>query len=207
MNQDSFIASMFPLGPALMDGAQQEFHEGVSYLAACDGLWRSVRLPWINSLLPVATAPAVNVPYGRLHESVQVLVPAPDRSIWSEFLATAKAAMPSECAAALLWNTETKAWRYAVRRAISASHGHIDYQEVQVFEDEILVVDIHSHARHPAFFSRTDDADDQGSMKISVVFGNIDQETPSLAARINLVDQRRVMVFDHNANWSVLPCP
>ena len=47
-----------------------------------------------------------------------------------------------------------------------------------------MVVDIHSHGWAPAFFSSTDDADDRGAMKISLVLGNLDRARPSSAMRL-----------------------
>lgn len=203
MNINEFVASNFPLQAAPNEGAVSDSEANISYLAARDGLWRRVQLPWVRSILPVATSSHINVPYGALQPAVDLLVPAPDRELWRHFVSQAKAAMPHECASALLWNTESRTWRYATREPVSASVGHIVYREVDIGDNEILVVDIHSHGASPAFFSRTDDRDDNGSMKISVVFGSLDADL-TLAARINLLDQRRKIDFDRQDQWSVV---
>ena len=48
------------------------------------------------------------------------------------------------------------------------------------------VVDLHSHARMPAFFSGSfDDPDEQG-FRLSVVVGRLDTDTPELKARVGV---------------------
>ena len=47
------------------------------------------------------------------------------------------------------------------------------------------VAEFHSHARYPAYFSHTDDADEQG-FKIYGVIGRLDQEKPQMALRLGV---------------------
>lgn len=48
-----------------------------------------------------------------------------------------------------------------------------------------LVLDLHSHNRMPAFFSATDDRDEQGG-KFYAVIGHLDRPRPQLALRLGL---------------------
>ena len=54
-------------------------------------------------------------------------------------------------------------------------------------EREHLAIDLHSHGLAPAYFSATDDQDDAGAVKISGVFGNLDQPVPTVALRLCLL--------------------
>jgi PRTRC genetic system protein A len=55
---------------------------------------------------------------------------------------------------------------------------------VRAGDGEHIVVDVHSHGLHTAFFSAEDDADDAGAMKVSLVLGNLDQERPTSKMRL-----------------------
>lgn len=203
MNVDDFIASQFPVLPVPADGAVKAAGHGVRYHAARNGLWREINLPWMRSLMPVATCDGIQVPYGLPTASVELALPVPDKSLWRDFVLQAKAAMPNECAAIIAWNTATQQWRLAPRRAIKANPSFIEYEEPSLDENEIKVVDLHSHALHPAYFSSTDDTDDRGSIKLSVVFGNIDGEV-TMEARLMLID-RAVKVSIDGTTWGAQP--
>lgn len=45
-------------------------------------------------------------------------------------------------------------------------------------------MDCHSHGRHPAYFSSTDNQDDRHDVKMALVIGNCDRSNPSVAARL-----------------------
>ncbi len=101
MNVDDFIASQFPVLPVPADGAVKAAGQGVRYHAARNGLWREINLPWMRSLMPVATCDGIQVPYGLPTASVELALPVPDKSLWRDFVLQAKAAMPNEGAAIL----------------------------------------------------------------------------------------------------------
>jgi PRTRC genetic system protein A len=52
-----------------------------------------------------------------------------------------------------------------------------------------MVIDVHSHAAFPAGFSRRDDADDRGGIKIAAVFGKVNTAQPDIALRLVCLDQ------------------
>jgi PRTRC genetic system protein A len=66
---------------------------------------------------------------------------------------------------------------------ISFSTRHISYRNVLSDEYE-LVMDLHSHGRMPAFFSKTDDKSDLSGFYIAGVVGNCDSGEPTFATRI-----------------------
>ncbi len=184
MNIDQAILQAFPLLAAPVNGIMpQASCDGMRYVAAKDGVWREVTLPWIKVCHKVADS-VLDLPYGGLEGCIDYQCgPVPRESI-RQFVQEARAAAPNEIAAALIWNQVSNEWRYARRQELSASPDRIDYVEVRIGEDEHLVVDIHSHGWAPAFFSSTDDEDDRGAMKISLVLGNLDRARPSSAMRL-----------------------
>lgn len=149
---DEFVAQTFPLEPAPQSASLQPTGQAVSYIVASGGLWRRISLDWIDALLPICTDERLHLPYGKLQPFVNLHVPAPELAFWKRFLQEARGVSPMECAAALIWNTSSRCWRFAMREPVSASSDRIDYREVAVKDDEILLVDIHSHGCHPAFF-------------------------------------------------------
>ena len=201
MNVDDFIAAQFPIMPVPSNGAVQE-GQGVRYHAASNGLWREINLPWMRSLLPIAISDDINVPYGKPSPFVEMMLPVPGQALWRQFMAQAKAALPNECAAIIAWNTVSNQWRFAPRRAIKSSPSYIEYEEPALDHDEVKVVDLHSHAQHPAGFSPTDDIDDRGSIKLSVVFGNIDGDV-TMDARLMMIDQVKKVSIE-GSRWSVV---
>jgi PRTRC genetic system protein A len=59
---------------------------------------------------------------------------------------------------------------------------------------EHLAVDIHSHGCMGAFFSATDDDDDRGELKLSIVIGNLDADEASMRMRLCALGQ--FLMFD-----------
>jgi PRTRC genetic system protein A len=74
--------------------------------------------------------------------------------------------------------------RYESVRVESCGSGHIRYRRPAVTGARTLAIDLHSHGRHPAFWSPTDDRDDCDDAKLAVVFGDLDAPQPSVKARL-----------------------
>lgn len=160
------------------------------YLAAEDGLWLEVRRPWLHTAWQIAES-AIALPYGA--------APALDpqkRYAFGElaivhlvdsFLVTARQALPNEAAAWGIWNDRTRALEYRPCIAIDAGPAGIKLERPRLGEDEHFAVDIHSHGAMPAFFSATDDADDDGEVKLSMVLGRVDTDKPQVRIRLCLM--------------------
>jgi PRTRC genetic system protein A len=158
-------------------------HSGHRYLVAQDGLWIEVRRPWLQLLWPFAPSPAP-LPYGALEDTMEfgfewdafwVLV--------EQFRREACNALPNEHAAWFVWDEHAGRLFYRRLIAIDAGPAGIKLHRPQLAAHEHLAVDIHSHGTLPAGFSGTDDADDAGEVKLSVVLGNLDDpgaETQSM---------------------------
>jgi len=202
MEDADFLVQMFPLRAVPSGGAPQPQAQ-IEYLAAGNGLWRSITNPWLRSLTPLATSEGLLTPFGPLQEVHEIRIPAPPASCWKAFLLLAKQSFPKEAAAWFVWNPSNGSWRFAPRIPVMASGEYIEYREPGFEEGEIPVVDIHSHGRYEAFFSDTDDRDDKGSLKLAVVIGNIDQPTCTIAGRAVLLDNIRPLIFLDGDRWAI----
>jgi PRTRC genetic system protein A len=164
-------------------GHQAGESNGTRYLAGADGLWREISLPWIRILHPVAPS-VLPLPYGQLQVEVDVRCGPVPGDLLREFNSWARAAAPQEIAAALVWSETSALWRLALRTSRSASSSHVEFKEVQLDDGEHLVIDVHSHGHHPAYFSAADNRDDHGSMKFSLVVGSYNQTQPTSEMRL-----------------------
>lgn len=204
MNLDQITREAFPLQTALhAGGLQRAAKPGVRYVVAKNGLWRAIDNAWLKTLVPVAISSTAVIPYGSLTQSVEFLCSMPPASLWREFAALAKAKLPNEVAAAMVWNSEHDTWRLAARKSINANSGFVKYMEALLEEGEQLVVDIHSHANHPAFFSETDNCDDFGSIKVSAVLGCVGQEATQIVVRLMLIDKHIDLRLTRSGGWEV----
>lgn len=156
---------------------------GTRFLAAHDGLWREITLPWIRLVHKVGTT-SMKLPYGAIEQSVEFPCGPVPLGLIDDFCDQARASAPAEIAAAVTWSELSNEWTLRYRHARSSSAAHIEYDEVRLAEGEHLVLDVHSHGHHPAFFSAQDDHDDMGAMKVSLVVGNCTE--PRRTARMRL---------------------
>lgn len=186
MNMDTAVRLAFPLlAVPRAEPLPPATSNGTRYLVASDGLWREISLPWVSVRHCVALS-ALRLPYGQTAAEVDVRCGPIPPGVIRQFVTEARAASPREIAGAFFWHECTGLWRYERRHAFSDSGDHVHYQEVRPREDEHLVVDVHSHGLHAAFFSAEDDADDAGSMKFGLVLGNLDQAVPSSVMRLSM---------------------
>ena len=165
---------------------------GHRYLVAEDGLWIEVKRAWLSMRARIADAVDVALPFGRAADpehNIQGTYAFSDDDLarlQTLFLHDARAALPDEFAAWGVWNERTRIIEYRPLVAIEASPGGITFSRPRLEDHEHLAVDLHSHGTMAPFFSATDDADDRGEVKISVVAGNLDTE-PSFHTRLCLL--------------------
>ena len=205
MNHDLITMGIFPLLAASRTGVLQDPDKhGVRYVAANNGLWRAIDTAWLKALTPVALCSKTAViPYGQLTRSVEFFCSMPPASLWREFAALAKASLPNEVAAAMLWNAEHDTWRLSARHSIEANPQFVKYQEVELQDGEHFVVDIHSHGKLPAFFSPTDSQDDFGSIKVSAVLGCVGHGETNIRMRLMLIDQHIDLKLVASGSWEI----
>lgn len=193
---DAFTQKNFPLIAAPHGGrlARPQGY-GTRYIVAKDGLYWELQTPWLYTVQPASLPLGMfgingrQTPYGELAAVVEMNFSNPPKQLWAEFLEHARAAMPNEAAALLVWHSTEGTWRLAPRSATTATPDKIDYVNPQLADDEIAVIDVHSHGGLPAFFSEEDDADDAGGIKLAVVFGHIGRERPEIVSRLVCLDR------------------
>ena len=154
---------------------------GHRLLVSESGLWLEIKRPWLHLTWPLAEQFRVAIPYGKLLPSLSLAFDQLPGDLISQFITDARMALPNEFAAWIIWNDLTGDFRYQSLQSITATAAHLKLERPAPAENEHLVVDIHSHGYLPAFFSPTDDRDDAGEVKLSVVIGSVgaDQQPTS----------------------------
>jgi PRTRC genetic system protein A len=161
---------------------------GHRFLVAASGLWLEVLRPWLTARVQIAYS-EVPLPFGDLQQAVKYAFPAHElTSMIARFTLDAQAALPNECAAWAVYDERDGTLKYLPLEADSASPGGVSFQRPRLADHLHLAVDLHSHGAMKAFFSATDDEDDAGEVKISVVAGTVDRE-PTYAIRLCLLGE------------------
>ena len=179
--QQSFPTVMVPrigdLTP--MEGA------GERLLAAEDGVFMEVSRPWLRLVRQIGKYHVKTaVPYGLVAETTYVRCGKIPVDLIAAFAGMARAAMPNETGAWVVWNAVARGFRLAPVIIRSQGRAHLDYDRPALAADEVLVLDCHSHGAYPAYFSSQDDIDDVHDVKFALVIGNCDTDVPSLALRL-----------------------
>jgi len=157
---------------------------GQRYLLASDGLWVEVKRAWLDLVVPLANQNVIPMPYGVLKQKMQFNFGTLPTSFLRKFINEARAHLPNECAAWFIWDEETDLMRFEMLVANHASSGSIEYICPELKEGEHLVADIHSHGAMSAFFSFQDNDDDRTEVKLAIVVGNVDTDTPTIKMRL-----------------------
>ncbi len=162
---------------------------GHRFLAAQDGLWLDVNAPVGQFRLHIAPS-EMSLPYGAVAASTVLSFGriTEHLPLIREFINHAERSLPNEAAAWLVWDAFDKTMRLQILEPTAASPGSITFARPTLDEHECIAIDIHSHGRMSAFFSSTDDRDDQGETKVSMVIGNVDGEL-TVAARLCVLGQ------------------
>ena len=155
--------------------------DGTRYIMGKNGVYKEVSTFWM--VRRKLHAPC-QLPYGDVEESLQFVFPAPPVTLWHAFIAIARGVFPNECAGLMVFNHQTRAWRLEMRASKFADGSWVDYENPELGADDVAVVDIHSHGQHAAGFSRQDNIDDAGGIKISAVVGKLHNATPEILLRL-----------------------
>lgn len=174
-----------PIGQSPAIASLRAQRSGVGLAVGHDGVMLILRRPWLSLDVPIHPQPAAHLPYGSIGDQQAVLlcglIPV---ELYERILAHLREALPNEAAAFVLWNENSGAFDVRFPEIEEATSSRLVYRTPRCDSGWHVVCDIHSHGRAGAFFSATDDQDDAGSTKISVVFGRLDRPTPSAVARI-----------------------
>lgn len=173
--RDAMLQAHVPAVMVPRHSALPSFHaSGHRLLVAQDGLWIDVRRPWLHLVWPIAPSP-IPLPYGPLNDAMDFGFSWDSfGALLDQFRAEAIRALPNEHAAWLVWDDKLQALFYYPVIAISSGPAGIEMHRPKLEPHEHLAGDVHSHGLLAACFSSTDDADDAGEVKLSVVLGNLD---------------------------------
>jgi len=148
---------------------------GYEYLVAGNGLFIRAENARLEACVPVATARLYRLP--GVEPFAHLKVPrVPYQLLWRIFH-DARRQLPNE----------------AMYQFVRGNHAWSLYRPNQKqaifslsFDDEAeAVIDLHSHGSLGAFFSNTDDADEQG-LRFYAVIGHVDDDMPEIRCRVGV---------------------
>jgi PRTRC genetic system protein A len=181
------VSLAYPVVTVSHDGSVADAQgDGIRYVLARQGLFREITSSWMTCRHPISVS-GLELPFGSTTSTFELKCSPPPREVWKDFVLQARTDLPNESAAQLVWNEVSDTWRCAMRGSSHASPGRIDYLNPALDDDEVAVIDIHSHGHGRAFFSSTDDNDDRGNFKLSAVFGRVGTK-PELLLRLVMGD-------------------
>ena len=153
--RDLAVQSSLPVVPVPFDSPLPPLAVGQRrLLLAADGLYLEVAAPTLAATLRLAEA---RLPFGPLQQSLALPhgpVPAAHLRTLAE---RAQSTPQQEVAGAVVW-AAGEGYQVVFPEVLSASAGHVSYRDT--LDDAGLVLDLHSHAAGPAYFSPVDDASD-----------------------------------------------
>jgi PRTRC genetic system protein A len=174
---DSYIAGSTPAIPMSHGRHDPLVVPGHRYLVAREGLFVEVARPWVHAILEMATS-QVPLPFGsaRPLARIKLLCGQIPAHLMASFVEQARRALPNECGAWVIWHAQRREFDLIGLTATSATADNLAYERPVLEAGWSLVMDVHSHGRAPAFFSRTDDQDDKqaGEVKLAGVVGRLD---------------------------------
>lgn len=149
---------------------------GNRVLISSNGVWLEIKREWLYIRTQIGPQLPVSLPYGIVEPECRYEFGTIPVALLNQFILAAKARLPNECAAWVIWNSVTHDWRMEMLIEASVSAEHVNVFLPVLAENEQLVVDIHSHGAAQAYFSATDNKDDCGECKIAYVVGNLDKD-------------------------------
>ncbi|MCK6376879.1 MAG: PRTRC system protein A [Zoogloea sp.] len=175
---DTYIARTTPTLPMPHGPFEALAQPGHRFLVAREGLYLEARRRWLHAVLPLAASP-VALPYGSATavQGMQLLCNSIPEALLREFEQLARAALPLEAAAWVVWHETSRRFRLQPLVALEATATHLQYTRPILDDGWELVLDLHSHGALGAFFSTQDDADDRasGEVKLAGVVGRVGQ--------------------------------
>lgn len=156
---------------------------GQRFLVSSDRLWLELRTTWLYLRYPITTPTRVPMPGGDVTTHLELLYGETPFYLFERFKEQAKRQCPDETGAWITWSADN-GFRYYELEATFASGDLLRYKCPDLADGEELVFDLHSHGRHDAFFSPTDDEDDRGHIRFAGVVGNADKSDQEMVMRL-----------------------
>jgi PRTRC genetic system protein A len=190
--RDLALQASCPVLAAPRFGELPPMGNGQRIVVAANGLFVQVKLDWLDCIQRLAPATGFPLPYGTVQERMAFAFGRLPIHLIEQFIAAGRERLPDETAGALVYSRTSARLRLVVHPPVSASPDHITYGVPAMSADESLAVDLHTHGRLPAFWSRTDNRDDTG-IKIAGVFGDLHRQQPSAEFRLVLNGMYRAL--------------
>lgn len=182
--RDAALQRSCPVIATPMFGTLPPMAHGQRIVLARNGVFIQVKRAWLDCLQQVgALDPRLPLPYGEIAPVTTFSFGVIPVALLQAFIEAGRVALPNEIAGGLIYAERTGALRLVLYEPIQHSPDRIAYRMPSLLRDEAVAVDLHTHGRHPAFFSPMDDEDDR-CVKVAGVFGNLDQVRPSAAFRL-----------------------
>ena len=158
------------------------------YVLGGDGLYVVADNDHLEARVPVAPCAVRGLP--ALHAAWALKHGRLPATIWHDLVATARtwAVAGHEVLLAVVWEAP---WGYRTLRPPQV----VGAQRVIYRPTAATVLELHSHHSMPAFFSRTDDADEQG-LRLYGVVGRLDEARPEVALRIGAYGYRMPLPWE-----------
>lgn len=182
--RDIALQQSCPVIAAPKFGPLPPMENGQRIVVARNGVFVQVKRAWLDCLERIGEINrCLPLPYGDIAPSVRFSFGVIPVKLLHDFVTAGRTALPNEIAGGLIYSERTATLRLELYEPIDSSPDRIDYRMPTLMHDEILCVDLHTHGKGRAFFSPTDNEDDR-SVKVAGVFGNLDREQPSAAFRL-----------------------
>jgi PRTRC genetic system protein A len=156
------------------------------YLFAGNGIYLRARRPGLNVLIKISDCEirglAPTEPFARMFTLPRVPATYLQKMLELSIEACVGKAAPVEALFHLIWNEEENRWRLD-KPAQEANGGSVRPLDDAVGSSyHLATIELHSHHQMPAFFSGTDDADEQG-FRVYAVIGEIFTQ-PKIRVRV-----------------------
>lgn len=163
---------------------QQLTVPGDRILIASNGVFLECSRKWGYFLRKIADALPVSLPYGQIGEATRLIAAKLPSELLQKFIQLAQVEANVEIGGSILWNENTNRYRLARSTSLHATGSYLKQELAPLNPGEHLVIDCHSHAHHPAFFSPIDDASDSDMTKFAFVVGDCNTTHPSVKLRL-----------------------
>lgn len=121
----------------------------------------------------------------RSHACFQLTAHKIPRQILDKILRIFKKTPEYEHAVQIFYDASRRSYIiYEPKQYVTGSS--VEFKRDMLLEQKyVLVMDVHSHGVHPAFFSRVDDDDEKG-IRLYMVLGNMNRKVPTYALRVGI---------------------
>lgn len=181
--RDLALQTACPVIAAPRFGPLHNMANGQRIILAANGVFVQVKLDWLDCIQRLSHALPIPLPYGGIEERLTFTFGVLPIRLIEAFIEAARRGLPNEVAGALIYSRRGRSLRLALCEPIDVSPHLIDYRVPTMDADETLAVDLHTHGYGRAFWSATDDGDDQG-IKVAGVFGCLQHPKPQALFRL-----------------------